>query len=123
MIEELANKLNLNKHRLQSAIEVLSDNKINSVHWVETMFQSNDSSYASKLSFLIHPKITSEIPSIPANKNYFKIPSHIKLADPNFHSPAVVDILLEAELFCELLRKNRMSLAVPHISLPDSRLG
>ncbi|XP_051165958.1 uncharacterized protein LOC127284527 [Leptopilina boulardi] len=123
MTEEFANKLNLKKHRLNSAIEVLSDKKINSVNWVETMLESNESSYASKLSFLVLPKITSEIPSIPIDKNQFSIPSHIRLADPNFHRPAMVDILLGAELFYDLLGQNKISLAVPHVTLQDSRLG
>ncbi|XP_043471645.1 uncharacterized protein LOC122504553 [Leptopilina heterotoma] len=123
MTEQLAKKLNLKKQRLNSAIEVLNNNKINSIEWVETMFESSNAKYTTKLSFLILPKITSEIPSILINKKQFEIPPHINLADPEFHRPAEVDILVGPELFYELLEQNTISLAMPHISLQNSKLG
>ncbi|XP_051169750.1 uncharacterized protein LOC127287070 [Leptopilina boulardi] len=123
MTESLANKLNLRKKRLQSSIEVLNSNEINSAEWVETVIESKTSNFATKLSFLILPKITSNIPSIPINKHLFKIPSHIKLADPHFDIPAAIDILLGAEIFYELLCNNKISLAIPHTSLQNTQLG
>lgn len=96
MTEAMANRLNLRKRRLQSAIEALNGNKINSAEWVETILKSRTSNFSARLSFLILPSITSEIPSIPVNKDLFNMPSHIQLADPDFHRPAAVDMLLGA---------------------------
>ncbi|XP_043474391.1 uncharacterized protein LOC122506341 [Leptopilina heterotoma] len=71
----------------------------------------------------ILPKITGHIPTCPINKETLKIPHYLKLADPEFHLPKTVDILIGAELFYELLGNSKISLAMPHTSLQSSRLG
>lgn len=48
----------------------------------------------------------------------FNIPSHIRLADPDFHS-----MLLGAEILYDLLDHNKISLVVPLTSFQNSMLG
>ncbi|XP_043480299.1 uncharacterized protein LOC122509997 [Leptopilina heterotoma] len=123
MTDNFAKILNLKRRRLRSAIEVLNSNEVNSGDWVETTMESQVSNYAVNVSFLILPNITGVLPSSPINKNQLKVPSYIKLADPQFHQPATVDALIGAELFYEILGYNKIPLALPHTSLLSSKLG
>ncbi|XP_051153762.1 uncharacterized protein LOC127277018, partial [Leptopilina boulardi] len=123
MTDKFAKILNLKRRKLRSAIEVLNSNEVNSGDWVETKMESQVSNYAVDVSFLILPNITGELPANPINKNQLKIPSYIKLADPQFHQPATVDALIGAELFYEILGYNKIPLAVPHTSLLSTKVG
>lgn len=60
---------------------------------VRANVKSQSSNYSLVCSFLVD-KITIKI--------YFEIPSHIKLADPNFNISRPVDILIGAEIFYSL---------------------
>ncbi|XP_018400802.1 PREDICTED: uncharacterized protein LOC108778188 [Cyphomyrmex costatus] len=55
--------------------------------------------YQETLSFLVVDKVTGNLPPISINVNSFQIPSNIKLADPAFHTPGKIDLILGSEVF------------------------
>jgi len=70
----------------------------------EIEIKSRHSDYGFKLQCLIVPSIIKD--KTPNNKidlSGIKIPTHIKLADQAFHTPDVVDLLIGAEWFWQLL--------------------
>lgn len=69
------------------------------------------------------PVIVQSIPSQPV-KCPVNIPKHIKnqLADPEFYTPGPIDMLLGAELFYELLERDKCVLS-EHVMLQQTRLG
>lgn len=65
--------------------------------------QSRASGFVQTLDFLIAETISDLIPSQPLHWKNIHIPSHVKLADPGFHTPASIDGLLEAQVLWKLL--------------------
>ncbi|XP_028042505.1 uncharacterized protein LOC114252196 [Bombyx mandarina] len=56
--------------------------------------------------FLGLPQITGHIPKLHIDTTQIQIPNGIQLADPNFHQPAPIEILIGADLFWEILPNN-----------------
>ena len=50
-----------------------------------------------KVDLLVVNGISDAMLSMPLDRNNFEIPSNIFLADPNFHEPAPIDIIIGAE--------------------------
>lgn len=70
---------------------------------VEASVKSRVTNFAAHLSFVVVPKITSQLPAERMNIEELKIPKHVVLADPFFYEPHRVDMLLGQELFLDLL--------------------
>ncbi|XP_014296873.1 uncharacterized protein LOC106693490 [Microplitis demolitor] len=60
------------------------------------------------------PDISHVVPDQPIQRNLIKIPGNIKLADPNFHKPAPVDMLLGAGTTLSLLSIGQIKLTLPY---------
>ncbi|XP_023247778.1 uncharacterized protein LOC106643923, partial [Copidosoma floridanum] len=61
---------------------------------VEIVIQSRINKFQKTLNCLIIPNITSAIPNEPFPREAIDIPNGIRLADPQFHVPRSVDILI-----------------------------
>ncbi|XP_044764428.1 uncharacterized protein LOC123320992 [Coccinella septempunctata] len=72
--------------------------------------------FSTNLICYILPEITSQMPSIA-------IISHILLADPEFHKPGPVDMLIGADLFWQLLDNNKLVLGKRGPYLQKTKLG
>jgi hypothetical protein len=68
---------------------------------LEITSMKND--YTSKLNCLVLPRITSKMPMTDIDISTWKFPSDVVLADRDFNKSAPIDILLGAEIFCEIL--------------------
>ncbi|XP_026744728.1 uncharacterized protein LOC113506069 isoform X1 [Trichoplusia ni] len=71
----------------------------------------------------IIPEITKVLPSSFVHIKHVPIPSGLKLADPNFNVPSVVDILVGAEVFWNVLGSNRIDLGKNLPKLCETKLG
>ena len=63
---------------------------------VSITFKSIYNEYKRSLKFLTVSNITDLVPGETIPRDQIKIPKNIKLADPNFHKPAQVDMLIRA---------------------------
>lgn len=91
-------------------------------HTISTAIASRDESYYQPLEFLVTSKITGLTPSDPVNLKHFEIPAGLTLADPSFHIPGKIDLLIGNEFFMELLLTGRIKLASGPV-LQESVLG
>ncbi|KAJ8950951.1 hypothetical protein NQ318_008392 [Aromia moschata] len=66
---------------------------------VSTQIQSRHGDFSTGLSCLVVPHISSDLPNFKINLQSLQIPNNITLADPKFHLPNKVDILLGAGVF------------------------
>lgn len=82
-----------------------------------------NSGYTKKVSCLIVPQITQFLPTNRINIESFKIPQHIHLADPSFHLPSEVQMLLGADIFWQVLGSNHISLGKNKPTLNETKLG
>ncbi|KAG5861128.1 hypothetical protein JTB14_026804 [Gonioctena quinquepunctata] len=71
----------------------------------------------------ILPVITSKLPRIPLNKNILNIPLEFGLADPEFHIPSDVDMLLGADAYYDILLPQIHRLGPKLLTLQLTRLG
>ncbi|KAJ8975110.1 hypothetical protein NQ317_017878 [Molorchus minor] len=107
---ELCSRLGLSTTKVNLAIIGVSQvvSEIQSKCLVKV--QSLHNAFEKSISCLVVPKIGENIPSQDVNISHLKIPKHLKLADPNFHVPSSVDMLIGAQLFYELLCIGQISL-------------
>lgn len=59
--------------------------------------------YNTNLTFLVTPKIISNLPTKKPNITGCKVSHHITLADPTFATPGRIDLLIGQEVFWDLI--------------------
>ncbi|XP_058789767.1 uncharacterized protein LOC131663394 [Phymastichus coffea] len=62
--------------------------------FTEATFHSTYNNLKHQLNFLIVPKIADRVPNEAFPREQFDIPKSLKLADPQFHVPRPIDVLL-----------------------------
>lgn len=60
---------------------------------------------------MVLEKNTKTLPVKPANIDSWPVPGSITLADPLFHRPGKINVLLGIELFFQLLEPGKISLS------------
>lgn len=85
--------------------------------------QSVQCAFQTTVNCFLIPVISDLLPSTPVDCRNFKIPSHIKLADPHFSTPDRVDILLGASVFWDLLCVGQFRLGTNLPVLQKTKFG
>ncbi|XP_033222726.1 uncharacterized protein LOC117176584 [Belonocnema kinseyi] len=101
--ERMASRLNLRRQSVDITVTGLNLASSNITESVGAIFRSRFNRFAKRIDFLDVPYITGTLPSIPLKRDLIKIPSNIRLADPEFYKPANVDALFGIQLFYKLL--------------------
>ncbi|CAG7824765.1 unnamed protein product, partial [Allacma fusca] len=122
---QLVKKLGLLKSATSLKIHGLSSTQVgNSQGMVQLELSSRVYSFAANITAYILQKITSKLPgtSVPATSlNYLQ---GLRLADPFYHKPEEVDILIGADLFASILRPTPIIRGPPgYPSVVDTELG
>ncbi|XP_055603757.1 uncharacterized protein LOC129751989 [Uranotaenia lowii] len=68
------------------------------------------SSYVEMIDLHVLPKLTSTLPTQAVSLNQLKIPADLTLADPEFHQPGPIDLIIGAEHYYDLLEDGRRKL-------------
>jgi hypothetical protein len=108
MSERLAHTLKLTKIPTSTSLNGVNGSKPIR-NRVQATIKSMASNFVEKLEFIIKT-IPNEYPSTFVDTKKWKIPAHIKLADPGFGKPGPIDLLLGAEIFFELLTHEKVNL-------------
>lgn len=69
------------------------------------------------------PKITKKLPQEFIHPSQFKMPSNVKLADPNFNVPSDIDLLIGAEVFWQLICIGQIEECKDHPTLQKTKFG
>lgn len=101
--EKLRKALGISYKNANCEIGGIGDVKSGISKRASVVISSQKNGYTAELEVVIIPKITSDMPSIQLNVADWPIPKNICLADPQFNIPARIDMLIGAELFCELI--------------------
>ncbi|XP_033229595.1 uncharacterized protein LOC117181137 [Belonocnema kinseyi] len=75
------------------------------------------------LSCLVFKEISDQMPSLPLDKNKFKIPQGVILADPEFYKPADIDLLIGTEFFYQQLRSGQIQIKGQPAVYQETLLG
>lgn len=86
----------------------LGQNSMTIHHTMSALIASRDEKFRQSLDFLVTNKITGLTPSHPVTMSHFEVPTGLILADPTFHVPGKIDMLIGNELFMDLLLTGRI---------------
>ncbi|XP_058797385.1 uncharacterized protein LOC131667724 [Phymastichus coffea] len=114
MTQSLINRLQLPVKQCFVNIGAIDNANIVSEKYTTATFYSTYNNSKHQLNFLIVPKIAEKVPNETFPREKFNIPKNIKLADPQFHIPRPVDVLLASG-------PTLSSLAIGQIKLNDER--
>ncbi|XP_055527713.1 uncharacterized protein LOC129720280 [Wyeomyia smithii] len=85
--------------------------------------RSRCNDYSFLVNCLVSPKITGRIPSVKINLDNWELPQGLKLADPSFHEPSQIDLLIGMDWFYDIMKPGCFKLNDDLPSLHDSQLG
>lgn len=92
--EHSTNKLKLFMQDCSIPISAVDGMQTFSKHVIPVNCKSSSNKYQRSLSFLTVNKIIDLSPSAPFSREKVNIPKNILLADPQFHIPQPVDVLI-----------------------------
>ena len=124
--EDLAKKLQLPKKRCHIPIGTINNTSTVAKYCTTATIRSQSGNYVRSLPFIIIPTISDFIPEELIDRRNIKIPRNIKLADPTFHRPSPVDMLLGAGLTLSMICVGQINLTTPDkpdLYLQKTRLG
>ncbi|XP_018400225.1 PREDICTED: uncharacterized protein LOC108777761 [Cyphomyrmex costatus] len=101
MTKELCERLCL--HQQKNYMQIRGIDGTTALTETYATIRSRINAFKVKLGFSVLPKITMNLSLTEINKRHLQIPSSITLADPSFHTPGQVDLLLGSTIFWELL--------------------
>lgn len=85
--------------------------------------KSLDEHFTTSVHCFILPSITNFTPSKQVDLSMINVPSDICLADPHFHTPAAIDVLIGVDVFWDILGTQRLRLGDGLPILCDMKLG
>lgn len=115
--ENLANKLGLIKRKCSVPVGALNDMTTITKHVFTLTIRSSYNDFEKTLDFLTIPSISNCILSKPVHRECLKLPSNLPLADPEFHVPAPINMLIGSGPTLSLLCKGQINLSKNHEDL------
>ena len=96
-----ADKLHLARKNVKGSVSTHNNTRTNSLNYVTnfTLRSCSDNSFISDVEAFIIPSITTTIPSEPLNPSHINHINLLQFADPNFATPAPVDVLLGCDQY------------------------
>lgn len=123
----LANKLQLRSQRAALPVSGIGESRAHALSYVEIVIQSRLQDYRVKLVCYVLPSIVNNLPPCPTPVQGWQIPNELvpKLADPSFHNPGAVDLLIGGGVFFDVTSTciERIPLNVKNVFLNHSKFG
>ncbi|XP_062541429.1 uncharacterized protein LOC134209459 [Armigeres subalbatus] len=101
MTKKLANSLNLRRKTVDIAVTGIGESTKQIKFKLTATIQSKFTPFSTALEFLTLKKPTINLPTIPVDISQWKLPE-VSLADPKFHIPAGIDMIVGGEAYHEL---------------------
>jgi len=120
---ELCERLGLPQQRTDTIIDGVNSISSTSQNETTATIYSRFNKYQETLPFLIIDKVTNKIPAVAVDVDSFQIPSNIKLADPTFHLPGKIDLILGSEVFWRLLCIGQIQISKTKPTFQKTKLG
>ncbi|XP_058456734.1 uncharacterized protein LOC131434106 [Malaya genurostris] len=121
--EQFATVLALKKHPTNVHISCLNDTQTKVRLKIHIQVTSRVNDYTVCLELLVVPKITRVLPSSKVDISTLSLPSGIELADPRFHVPYKINMLLGADVFFDMLMIGRLQLPRSGALLQETQFG
>lgn len=119
----LCSRLGVEKSSVNISVVGISRVVSNIKYRCEICIQSLCNAFEISISCLVLPKICENIPNLEMSVAELNIPKHLRLADPSFHKPGEIDILLGADTFYNLLCNGQIRLGTDQPILQKTVFG
>lgn len=119
----LVKKLKIESTKIDKNVCGVGESEANISKGVDLKIQSFYSDYEIKISCLVLPTITQQLPQCRINTEGIKIPKNIRLADPAFNKPGPIDILIGAALYWKLLEGAALNKIEGQPALQSTKFG
>ncbi|XP_055645570.1 uncharacterized protein LOC129782376 [Toxorhynchites rutilus septentrionalis] len=123
--QSFCNELGLELQEADMNLEGISATPAHADKCVPIVITSRCTDYRTTVPCMVLERITKTLPVKPANIDGWPMPHSINLADPVFHRPGKISVLLGIELFFQLLEPGKIILS-PDGDLPtlqNTKLG
>ncbi|XP_053691865.1 uncharacterized protein LOC128740351 [Sabethes cyaneus] len=121
--EAIANRLMISREPVYVPITGIGGAKIYAREKLTVKIYSRCSNFSTDVECLVVPKVTSIIPSVKIDVSSWPIPAGLQLADPTFHVPSKIDMLIGASKFFTLLKSGQIFLDDGLPELHETHLG
>ena len=116
-------RIGLKRYKATLPIYGINNSKSISEHKCDVKIFSRVNAFKSALTCYVLPEITSYTPSFQVNASELSIPRDVPLADPEFCTPAQVDMLIGGELFWDIVRNGKIELGRNKPILKETLFG
>ncbi|XP_061721887.1 uncharacterized protein LOC133528515 [Cydia pomonella] len=124
--ESLKAKLSLKPRSIES-LNVIGMGDTPSKHVIkgtcDVQLNSTKNKFSAILSCYVMDELTGRIPKAPVDITSFNLPQNIELADPMFHQPGPIDVVIGADLFWDIIGHEEISLGPNNPKLRSSKFG
>ncbi|XP_065076956.1 uncharacterized protein LOC135700391 [Ochlerotatus camptorhynchus] len=110
MTEQLSQKLKLRRIKTHQEIGGVGNATVVSSYAVDARIESHCSNFIADFSFHVLPGITRDLPARALSTQEWSIPVNLVLADPTFHQPGPIDMILGMEVYYELVEEGLVRL-------------
>lgn len=121
--EAMTALLGIQREKCATCVVGINGKETQIKHQVTVMLQSRTTSYSKNIECLVVPRITGTLPAQELNSSELAIPDNVSLADPEFHRPQRIDLLIGAELFYSILKSSRIDLGPGRPIMQETFLG
>lgn len=118
-----AERLGLPKSRVNMKLKGIENLQSSISLSISTQIKSRYDNSSLQLKFLVFQEISENMPGLPIDKKILDIPESMFLADPTFHEPGKIDILIGAEYFYQLLRTGQIRIPGQSAVFQETNLG
>jgi len=116
-------RLRLSRTQAHASIQGISSVNTETYHSVSLHLKSRHTDWHTTLNCAILSHITGTTPSTKLDTSTRIIPKYIKLADKQFDQPGDIELLIGADLLCEMLRSDRRTRPGNYPVLQETVLG
>ena len=121
--DKFANKIGLEKISVDISLHAVNELSTNVRYTTTATFRSRYTNLEHNLSLFVVSQIGAMMPTLPINRNSFKVPHGLVLADPEFHKPAEVNMILGAQYFYQFLYPGQISITSHSAVFQETELG
>ncbi|XP_055633100.1 uncharacterized protein LOC129773511 [Toxorhynchites rutilus septentrionalis] len=122
--ERLCQRMRISRTKVDVSIVGIGGVATSVEHKVHATIRSRTSPYAQKMSFLVLPRVTLNLPTATVQTKGWNMPDGIELADPAFYQSGSVDLVLGIKSFFSFFQTgNEISLGDSLPRLTESVFG
>lgn len=119
----LVTRLGLSKATTKTQLSGINGKAASINNYTVACIKSVYNNFQTNVNCFVIPKITDNMPSETIDKSQIPIPANLKLADPTFHRSSQINLLIDAELFYNLLCVGQIRQGSQISTLQKTHLG